>query len=116
VNLFDLADRQMADTSLDAYAGIVGDIQKREKSVLLALFDYVSFTGHADCTGGELTEYMRLNGLARDVNGVRPRLTMMQKKGWLISLTKRRCRAYGTLAHPYAPTMPRAAIERMKPK
>jgi hypothetical protein len=113
MTLFDLADRQVADTSRQAYQEqILPTLTTREIAVFLALCDYLDATGREDVTGGELTEWMVARRLARDVNGVRPRLTGLTDKGWLLSLSKRRCRAYGSSAHPYAPAVPRAAVER----
>lgn len=114
MTLFDLLDeREMADTSLEVYHDrILPTLQKRELAVLMALYDYQDATGYGGATGGELTEWMKSRGLARDVNGVRPRLTGLSDKGWVQSGSARKCRAYGTAAHPYWPTLPREAVER----
>lgn len=111
-SLLDFAPVRVADTSLSAFELLRPHLQKRERTVLLAMFDYLEQTGHEDVTGGELTEYMRARGLVRDVNGCRPRLNGLQHKALIDSFTARKCRAYGTTAHPYKPAIPRVAVER----
>ena len=101
----------VADTSMAQWERIKDTLQRREFAVLWALHDFLE-TGRADSTGGELTEYMVRHGLARDVNGVRPRLCGLYKKGYIQRLPERRCLAYGTPAHPYVPVVSRAAIAR----
>lgn len=101
----------VADTSRAAFDRILPTLQAREFQVFLALCDLLDL-GPSDATGGELTEYMRRRGLVRDVNGVRPRLCGLLRKGYIQRLPERRCLDYGTPAHPYVPALPRAAVER----
>lgn len=110
------AQRQMADTSLDAWESIRQDLQAREIHVFKALHLYLEATGHADATGGELTEWMVKHKLAHDVNDVRPRLTGLADKGWLWSFSKRPSRAARERpSHPYYPVLPLSALDRLEP-
>lgn len=107
--------RRMADTSLFAWRDrILPTLTDRETAVFLALCAFIEATGQSDVTGGELTEYMKRHGLAKDVNDCRPRLHGLQKKGWIESGIARSCRAYMNPAHPYWPVVPKDAIERMQ--
>lgn len=111
MNLFDLADRQMADTSLEAYhERILPTLSQREVAVFLALWDYLHQRGALDATGGELAAHMRSL-----VTSVRPRLTGLEAKGWVTRTAIRESRApYEGRCHGYRPAVPRAAVERMK--
>jgi hypothetical protein len=102
----------VADTSRAAWDRILPTLAKRELAVFFALCDMTELL--LDVTGGELTEYMRRQGLARDVNGVRPRLVGLRKKGYIERRPERRCLAYGTPAHPYVPCVPREAIRNTR--
>lgn len=113
--LLEIAERQVADTSLQAFARVRETLTKREIVVYRELHWYLADTGYSDVTGGELTLTCVRNKTARDVNGVRPRLTGLHDKGWLVKLPSRTCRAYGTSAHPYAPVVPLSALHDLNP-
>ncbi len=107
--------REMADTSLAVYQErILPTLQAREVLVFRVLCEYLRAIGAEDATGGELTAFAMTEGVARDVNGVRPRLTGLHRKGWIERRPARKCRAYGAKAHPYRPVVPLAALERMQ--
>ena len=113
--LWDVAARTVQDTSLEVYrTRILPTLTAREVAIFRALCDYLRVTEAADATGGELTAWAVSKELARDVNGVRPRLTGLLHKGWIESLPARRCRAYGNHAHPVRPVVSWAAVARME--
>lgn len=114
--LFAIAERAMADTSLLAWGRVRQTLTRREVVVFRELHAYLEQSGRHDVTGGELTAWMVRRQTARDVNGVRPRLTGLQQAGWLDSLAARVCRAYGTPAHPYRPNFPVSALHDLNPK
>lgn len=108
MNLFDLAERQIADTSLEAYQRILPTLSKREIAVFLALCDLSIRYG--DATGGEIAEDM-----GTLVTSVRPRLTGLEAKGWVQKTPARQSRAkYEGRCHGYRHVVPKEAVERMK--
>lgn len=108
--LFDMAERQMSDASLEAWGHVSQTLSEREIEVFTAVARYLNATGYLDVTGGELAAWSGISILA-----VRPRLTGLVEKGWLQSgalrasrvATERRC-------HPVWLAVPAAAIERLK--
>lgn len=99
----------VADTSRESFERIQPSLEEREYQVFRALVKYLA-TGYADATGAELAAYMGI-----DKTQVRPRLTQMEQKKWLVKCPARRSRAAGeTRAHGYAPCVPLAAVERVR--
>jgi len=108
VNLFDLAERQIADTSLEAYRKILPTLTRSEIAVFLALCDLCE--RYENATGGELAIVMG----TRETS-TRPRLNGLEKKGWIEKTAARPSRAkFEGTAHGYRPVVPRAAVERMQ--
>lgn len=102
MTLFDLADRQMADTSLDAYAHVRQTLAEREYVVFAALWSL------GEATGGELAEF--LNTLP---TSTRPRLSGLEDKGLIAKGPIRQSRArYEGRCRPYRPVVPLAAVTR----
>jgi predicted transcriptional regulator len=93
----------MAPASLDGYARLLPDLQRRELIVLLSLCE-----ARTDCTGGELAA--RLDWT---VVQVRPRLSSLHDKGLVERGPVRVSRVAGEMAsHGYTATVPRAAVMR----
>ena len=105
--LFDLAERQLADTSLAAYQRILPTLTEREIAVFEAVCDYL-IQPYDDVTGAELAEWT-----GSLVTSIRPRLTGLVAKGWLLYAPTRPSRArYEGSCHPVRPAVPREAVER----
>lgn len=109
MTLFDLADRQIADTSLAAYEAILPTLKRREFDVLLLMFAYLEATGYVNVTGGELAEWS-----GRDKTSLRPRLHDLHAEGLLTRWPARASRAGELQCAPYAPAVPKAAILRAR--
>jgi hypothetical protein len=109
--LLDLAERQMAETSLDAYAHIQKHLPLRDLLMCLHVDDYLNahaHRGYTDVTGRELAAWLN-----RDVLTVRPRLTGAQQAGLLATAKKRKSRHPAeAVCFPYYLAVPRAAVER----
>jgi hypothetical protein len=109
--LIDLAERVVADTSLDAYATIRAQLPLKDLLMVAHVDDYLrahAARGYTDVTGRELADWLR-----RDVLTVRPRLTGAHHAGWLVTGATRRSRHPAERpCHPYASVLPRAAVDR----
>lgn len=108
------AERQraetMADTSLEAFEAILPTLQQREWEVFLLVSDYVSSTGYANVTGGELAAWS-----GKLITSLRPRITGLVDKGLLHSWGIRDSRAHlEGRCHPVSCAVPRSAIERAR--
>lgn len=108
--LGDRLPHQMAPASLQQYDRILPTLTAREKSVYLALCDYLDRTGHEDATGGEVAEFAGISVL-----NSRPRLTGLHAKGWVTrtEATRASRAKYEQSCHAYVPAVPRAAVERI---
>lgn len=99
---------EMRDASLEAFEAILPTLADREWDVLRTLYGYLSFTGYADATGGELAEFSCVS-----VVSVRPRLTGLLKRGLIQSGSMRDSRVRAERrCHPVWPTLPFAAVVR----
>lgn len=78
----------------ESYQQIKGTLNRRQQRVLQCLKSYPEARG-GDPTAYELLRYMVAQGLARDVNDVRPRLTELKAKGDVYESGKRRCSVTG---------------------
>lgn len=109
--LFDLpAERVIAPASSEGWERVKRTLTKREVEVFLALHRYVETSGYHDATGGELAAFSGLSVL-----NVRPRLTGLDDKGWIVRLSIRSSRiASEARCHPYRPALPAAAIKRLR--
>lgn len=107
----------IADTSRAAFERILPTLSKREIETFLLLCDYCEQTGYDNATGGELAEFAK-----RPVTHLRPRLTALSEgtkrnpgKNWIRTLPARASRAKDEgMCHPYAPVVPRSAVERAR--
>lgn len=100
------ARRQTADTSREAWDRILPTLSEREEMVFRSLHACMDFTGSLDLTGGELAEWRGI-----PVTSIRPRLTGLERKGWIVKTPARLSRAHGEgKAHGYAPVLPLAAV------
>jgi DNA-binding MarR family transcriptional regulator len=107
-SLLDQPERHIADTSRAAYDHVRETLQAREFAVLFAVYGYLERTGHRDVTGKELADAMGVLATT-----TRPRLHALARRGLLVKQPTRASRApLETNCHPYAPTLPRAAVER----
>lgn len=89
----------ITDTSLEAYAGL--DLNYREGLVLDALDAYTAANPGKWPTGYELEQVMEADGTAHDVNGTRPRLSDLKKRGVVEKFGKRRCSVTGNTAYQW---------------
>lgn len=106
--LFDLAPREMADTSLEAYAKIRPTLGEREWKVFEALWRYCDQTGWHDATGMELANF-----LGTWPTSTRPRLTNLLAKGLVQKTDIRRSRTTSEgRCHGYRPVVPLDAVAR----
>ena len=90
-----------ASTSIEAYRALVPELPQREHEVLIGLRRYRSIYGHWP-TSYELFRLMEAEGVALDLNSVRPRLTALWKRERVIQTTRRRCTVTGKTAHTWA--------------
>lgn len=111
MNLFDLAPREVADTSLDAYhERVLPTLTEMEIAVFLGLWRYIEQLGHENATGRELGDFLGL-----EVTTTRPRLNGLERKGWIEKTPARKSRrAKEGTCHGYRPVVPRQAVERLK--
>ena len=82
--------KHVTTTSLDAYAELQISLPRREVLVWTALAQCV-----VPPTSYELTERMKADGLAKDLNSTRPRLTALLKKRCVQTVGKRICTVTG---------------------
>lgn len=107
-SLLDLAPREIADTSLEGYRRHLKTIRDDELAVYQALWHYSRVNGVSDMTGRELADAMRW-----DVLNVRPRLTGLLAKGYVLKGTIRNSRVSGEArCRGYRPVVPLSAVER----
>jgi hypothetical protein len=107
-SFFETFDRQIEDTSLDAYRRIWPTLPQRERAVFLSLCDYCR--EHEDATGGELAAYMDW-----PVTSTRPRLTSLEQRGWIVKTPARSSRIpVEGRCHGYQPNVPRQAVARLR--
>lgn len=105
--LLDIAARPIADTSLEAFAGLVDDLNHLERDVFYAIHAYLQATGYADVSGKELADWWR-----RDVTSVRPRVTGLYRKGYVLKGPIRDSRVREKRVHGVRPVVAKAAVER----
>lgn len=88
--------KAVTDTSIEAYREIAPSLERRELQVLTAL----SLCANPP-TAYELFEVMQRAGLVFDLNSVRPRLTSLCAKGYVVKGEKRRCAITHKTAYVY---------------
>ena len=105
--LFDPPVRQSSDTSREAWQHVRQTLTQRELEVFMLLHEYMRVSGRSDATGGELASYFSY----LHVTSIRPRLTGLERKGWIEKATARASRAGELRCHPYRPVLPLEALK-----
>lgn len=103
----------VTDTSRAAFDGLQDTLPRREQLV----WDALARCDRAP-TSYELTERMRLDGNAFDVNSCRPRLTKLHEKGCIRRLGKRTCAVTGRTSYTWQVVLgkPPVKAKRQEPK
>ena len=84
------APKRVASTSIEAYRAITPELPQREHEVLIGLRRYYAVYRRWP-TAYELLRWMQTEGVAFDVNSVRPRLTALRARGRVRQADKRPC-------------------------
>lgn len=105
--LFDLADRQMADTSLQAFDTLRPKLGALELEVFKAIHAYIADTGYPDVSGGELAKW-----LGWEVTSTRPRIRGLLRKSYVEKGPLRASRAGELTVRGVRPVLSLAAVDR----
>jgi hypothetical protein len=99
----------LADTSRAAFEAIRPDLNRRERIVFRALHRFIRERRY-EPTSRELLRAMQAwpetKAFAVDVNSVRPRLSGLDDKGWVIKVAD----VTRDGSHPYRPVLPESAV------